>query len=208
MGRALACVAVAVALAADGAVDLRQSSIVATFKQQHAPVDATFKNFSGSIVYDAAKPAATVATLTVDMNSLDIGDDDTNAEVRKPAWFDSAHYPQASFRSTAVTPGADGHFEVSGTLDDQGPHADRHRDGQRSAAQPAPRPSTAALSCRARPLASAIRPGRACSTTRCACASTCWSRAPKVPRGRATRAASLRNRPSPSGSPSSSAVRP
>jgi polyisoprenoid-binding protein YceI len=116
MGRALACVAVSAAFAADGAVSLRQSSLVATFKQQHAPVDATFKSFSGSIAYDPAKPAATVATLTVDMNSLDVGDDDTNAEVRKAAWFDSAHFPQASFHSTAVTPGAAGHFQVSGTL--------------------------------------------------------------------------------------------
>jgi polyisoprenoid-binding protein YceI len=112
----LYCLGIAAVLAADGAVDLSQSSVVATFKQQHAPVEAAFKKFSGSIVYDAAKPAATVATLSVDMNSLDIGDADSDAEVRKPAWFDSARYPQASFRATTITPGANGHFEASGPL--------------------------------------------------------------------------------------------
>lgn len=116
IGIPLFCIAVATALAADGAVNLRQSSIVATFKQQHAPVDAAFKNFSGTIIYDAAKPGASSATLTVDMNSLDIGDDDTDAEVRKPAWFDSARFPQATFRSTTITPGAAGHFDATGTL--------------------------------------------------------------------------------------------
>ncbi len=106
----------ALALAADGALDLRQSSMVATFKQQRAPVDATFKKFNGSIVYDAAKPLATVASLTVDMTSLDVGDEDTSAEVRKPAWFDSANYPQATFRSIAVKQSAGGRLEVSGKL--------------------------------------------------------------------------------------------
>jgi polyisoprenoid-binding protein YceI len=112
----LFCLGIAAVLAADGAVDLSQSTIVATFKQQQAPVEAAFKKFSGSIVYDAAKPAATVATLSVDMNSLDIGDADTEAEVRKPAWFDSARYPQANFRATTITPGANGHFDASGPL--------------------------------------------------------------------------------------------
>ena len=112
----LFCMVVSMALAGDGAVYLGQSSLVATFKQQHAPVDATFKKFSGAITYDAAKPAASSATLTVDMNSLDVGDDDTDLEVRKPAWFDSAHFPQATFRSTAITPGSAGHFDATGIL--------------------------------------------------------------------------------------------
>jgi polyisoprenoid-binding protein YceI len=116
IGLPLCCLGITAVLAADGAINAGQSSIVATFKQQHAPVEAAFKKFSGSIVYDAAKPAATTATLSVDMNSLDIGDDDTDAEVRKAAWFDSAHFPQATFRATAITPGAGGHFEASGPL--------------------------------------------------------------------------------------------
>jgi polyisoprenoid-binding protein YceI len=116
LGLPLCCVAIAAALAADGTVNLSQSSLVATFKQQNAPVDAEFKRFSGSVVYDPAKPTATTATLNVDMNSLDVGDDDTDAEVRKPAWFDSARFPQATFHSTAVKPGAGGHFDAVGTL--------------------------------------------------------------------------------------------
>jgi polyisoprenoid-binding protein YceI len=107
---------VSAVLAADGDLNLSQSSIVATFRQQHAPVEAAFKKFSGSIVYDAARPADTAATLSVDTGSLDIGDDDSDAEVRKPAWFDSARYPQATFRATAIRPGAGGHFEASGPL--------------------------------------------------------------------------------------------
>jgi polyisoprenoid-binding protein YceI len=116
LGLLLLCLGITAVLAADGAINLKQSSLVATFKQQHAPVEAAFKKFSGSIVYDAAKPAAAVASLSVDMSSLDIGDADTEAEVLKPAWFDSAHYPQATFRATTITPRASGGFDASGPL--------------------------------------------------------------------------------------------
>jgi polyisoprenoid-binding protein YceI len=112
----LFALAISVALAADGAIDLARSRIVATFKQQHAPVEAGFKKFSGSIVYDPARPRATSASLSVDMNSLDIGDADSEAEVRKPEWFDSARYPQATFKATTITPRSNGHFDATGPL--------------------------------------------------------------------------------------------
>ena len=114
---ALAAAAFAVAaLAADSNIDLLHSTLVATFRQQAVSIDAAFRRFEGKIDYDPALPAATRATLSVDMTSLDIGDDDSSAEVRKSAWFDSAHFPRASFRSTSVKPSAAGHFDVAGEL--------------------------------------------------------------------------------------------
>ena len=103
-------------LAADGAVNATASTLVATFTQQRVAVDAPFRNFSGTISYAAARPQDTTATLLVDVDSLDLGDADASAELRKPAWFDSARYPQAAFHSSAVRPGAGGHFDVTGTL--------------------------------------------------------------------------------------------
>jgi len=92
------------------------SSLVASFRQQSVTVDAPFKRFTGSIQYDPARPADTRATLQVDMNSLDVGDEDSDAEVRGAAWFDSAHYPQAQFRSASIKP-VDAHrFEATGDL--------------------------------------------------------------------------------------------
>lgn len=117
-----ACVALAaaafaaVALAADSNIDLLHSSLVATFRQQAVPIDAAFARFEGVIDYDSARPAATRATLSVDMTSLDIGDEDTNAEVLKSAWFDTAHFPRATFKSMSVKPSAAGHFDATGEL--------------------------------------------------------------------------------------------
>ena len=111
---AAACAAAA--LAADSHIDLEHSSLVATFRQQAVSVDAAFRRFQGEIDYDPALPAATRATLSVDMTSLDIGDEDTNAEVLKSAWFDTAHFPRASFRSTSIKAATASHFDAVGEL--------------------------------------------------------------------------------------------
>lgn len=116
----LGCALAVAVLSADSNLDLSKSSIIATFRQEAAPIDVPFRNFTGTIVYDAANPAATSAELAVDMNSLDVGDETSSAEVRKPAWFDSGKYPQATFRSTAVKPGAPGQFDATGTLSIKG----------------------------------------------------------------------------------------
>lgn len=104
------------ALAADSNIDAAKSTVIATFKQENVPVDAPFKTFSGRIVYDPANAAAATASLDVDTGSLDIGDEAYNAEVRKKNWFDSGAYPKATFRSTAIKPGAAGRFDATGTL--------------------------------------------------------------------------------------------
>jgi polyisoprenoid-binding protein YceI len=105
------------ALAADGnTLDPAKSTLVATFRQEAVPVDAPFKSFSGHIAYDAARPAAATATLEVEPDSLDLGDEDYTAEIRKKAWFDTASFPKASFTTTAIKPGTSGHFDATGIL--------------------------------------------------------------------------------------------
>lgn len=101
---------------AGNAVDAGKSTLVATFKQEGVAVDSPFKKFTGVIVYDAKNVAGASASLDVDMSSLDIGDEGYNAEVRKKAWFDSATFPTATFRSTAIKATTTGHFEATGNL--------------------------------------------------------------------------------------------
>jgi polyisoprenoid-binding protein YceI len=79
-------------------------------------VDAPFKRFDGSIHYDPAHADDAHATLHVDTSSLDVGDDDSDAEVRGASWFDSAHYPTATFESTRITTRDAQHFDANGNL--------------------------------------------------------------------------------------------
>lgn len=97
-------------------LELPRSTLVASFRQQAVTVDAPFRRFDGSILYDPARAADTRATLHVDMSSLDIGDDDSNSEVRGATWFDSTHYPSATFQSTLVKPRDAQHFDATGDL--------------------------------------------------------------------------------------------
>jgi polyisoprenoid-binding protein YceI len=116
LGLALSCLATALALAADAGIDVTKSTIVATFRQESVPVEAPFRKFSGQVVYDASQPAVASANLDVETGSLDIGDPAYNAEIRKPAWFDSGKFPQATFRSTAVKAISAARFEATGAL--------------------------------------------------------------------------------------------
>jgi polyisoprenoid-binding protein YceI len=104
------------AAAGDPAINVANSSIVATFRQENVPVDSAFKQFSGRIDYDPAHPAAARAMIQVATASLDMGSADYDAEVRKKDWLDSGAYPDASFVSSAITAGAPGHLTVAGTL--------------------------------------------------------------------------------------------
>ncbi len=97
-------------------IDVGKSKLTVAFTQMGVSVDGTFKTYKGTVAYDPENAAASSAELSIDTASFDIGDDDYNAEVRKKEWFDTATYPAATFKSTAIKPlGAD-RFEATGTL--------------------------------------------------------------------------------------------
>lgn len=93
-----------------------RSTVIATFKQEGVAVDSPFTRFTGKISYDPQNVSAATAVVEVETASLDIGDPAYSAEVAKKSWFDSATYPKAVFRSTAIKPLAAGKFEATGTL--------------------------------------------------------------------------------------------
>jgi polyisoprenoid-binding protein YceI len=102
--------------AGNPSIDPAKSTLVVTFKQENVPVDAPFKRFNGRIDYDPALPTASKAALEVATGSMDLGSEDYNSEVRKKNWLDSTTYPTATFISTAIKPGAAGHFDATGIL--------------------------------------------------------------------------------------------
>jgi polyisoprenoid-binding protein YceI len=104
------------AAAADTPLNTVRSTVSASFTQMKVTVDAPFKRFGGSIDFDPARPAAARAHLEIETASFDLGDEDYNSEVRKPAWFDSAKFPKATFDAAGLKPLGPGRFEASGTL--------------------------------------------------------------------------------------------
>lgn len=93
-----------------------QSEIVFVSKQMGVPVEGRFKKFDAQIAFDPAKPDASKIAFTVDIASATLGVPESDAELPKATWFNTAKFPQATFQSTAVKGLGGGKFEVSGKL--------------------------------------------------------------------------------------------
>jgi polyisoprenoid-binding protein YceI len=101
-----------------------QSEIVFVSKQMGVPVEGRFKKFDAQIAFDPAKPEASKIAFTVDIASATMGVPESDAELPRPNWFNTAKFPQATFQSTAVKGLGGGKFEVSGKLSIKGASRD------------------------------------------------------------------------------------
>jgi polyisoprenoid-binding protein YceI len=105
-------------------IDLAHSTVTATFRQMGVSVDASFKRMSGVVQFDPAMAEAAKTVIEIETASFDLGDPMYNAEVAKKDWFDSAHFPKASFASTSVRATGAGKFEATGKLTIKGKTVD------------------------------------------------------------------------------------
>ena len=85
-------------------------------RQLGVPVEGHFTIWRADIAFDPKSPAAGRVAFTIDTGSARLGNAETDGEVRKPAWFDVAKFPQARFQSTAIKAVRPGHYEVAGML--------------------------------------------------------------------------------------------
>jgi polyisoprenoid-binding protein YceI len=97
-----------------------QSEIVFVSKQMGVPVEGRFQKFNAKIVFTPSKPDQANIAFTVDMTSATLGVKETDAELPKAEWFNTAKFAQASFQSTSVKALGAGKFEVAGKLSIKG----------------------------------------------------------------------------------------
>lgn len=101
-----------------------QSEIVFVSKQMGVPVEGHFKKFDAQLNFDPAKPATSKIAFTVDVASATLGVKETDAELPKAVWFNTAKFPQATFQSTSIKAVGGGKFEVAGKLSIKGASSD------------------------------------------------------------------------------------
>lgn len=101
-----------------------QSDIGFVFKQMGVPVEGHFKKFEAQINFDAAKPATSKVAFTVDIASATLGSPETDAELPKAVWFNTAKFPQATFASSGFKALGAGKYEVAGKLSIKGQSRD------------------------------------------------------------------------------------
>ena len=101
---------------AQAGIDVPRSTLTATFKQMNVPVDGKFKKLTANVQFDPSNLATSKAQIDVDVASFDLGSAEYNSQVAGKDWFDAKDFPHASFVSTAIKPGANGSYTVTGTL--------------------------------------------------------------------------------------------
>lgn len=98
-------------------VDAAHSS--AEFSIRHmmiANVKGSFRIKSGTVVYDETAPERATIDAVLDAASVSTGAADRDNHLRSADFFDAAHHPELTFRSTRVVPKGDGEYRVEGDL--------------------------------------------------------------------------------------------
>jgi polyisoprenoid-binding protein YceI len=118
---AAALILVASAAAAAGAEPMAQlvpgiSQIGFVSKQMGVPVEGQFRKFDAQVAFDPKKPEGGTVALQIDMASATLGVPQSDAELPKAPWFDTARFPKASFQSGAIRGLGGGRFEIAGRL--------------------------------------------------------------------------------------------
>ncbi len=101
-------IAAGVMLASQGSaavysVDPEHTSVTFTVRHLLTKVKGRFDRFEGRIVFDPAKPEATVVTGSIDVASINTNVEERDKDLRSPRFFDAEKFPKIRFRSLKVT---------------------------------------------------------------------------------------------------------
>ena len=103
---ALGAVAAALALvpAAHAAwqVDAAHTEVNFSINHFFTPVTGSFGAFDIDLAYDAESPENSSVTATIDVSSIDTGNDQRNGHLRSPDFFDAEKFPNITFASKSA----------------------------------------------------------------------------------------------------------
>ena len=97
-------------------VDASHSSVDFSIRHLVGRTKGRFGDFSGTISYDAAKPAASSFSGTIQVKSIDTGNERRDGHLQSPDFFAAEEYPTITFESTEVTSASENTLSVKGKL--------------------------------------------------------------------------------------------
>ncbi|HET8693393.1 MAG TPA: YceI family protein [Aquabacterium sp.] len=95
------------------------SEITFVAKQLGVPLNGRFKAFNAQLAFDPKQPQTSHVAIQIDLGSVAVNPD-TDVELVKPEWFNTAHFPKATFQSSTIKGLGAGKFEVQGKLSIKG----------------------------------------------------------------------------------------
>jgi polyisoprenoid-binding protein YceI len=93
-----------------------RSAIRFVTRQMNVPVEGQFRSFDGAVFFDPVKPGATKAEFTVELASIDLGNEEGETEAKRKLWLDTSAFPTAKFSATSVKSFGNNKFEAVGRL--------------------------------------------------------------------------------------------
>ena len=97
-------------------IDQSQSYLKFTADQAGAPFTGSWQRWDAGIRFDPTNLAASSARVRVDAASPATGDNERDATLLKPEWFDSSAHPEVIFRSIGIFAAETGGYMATGTL--------------------------------------------------------------------------------------------
>ena len=102
--------------AADWKADPNHSKVGFSINHFLTPVEGRFGEFEAQIAYDPAKPEATTIKATIQVASIDTGNDRRDGHLESADFFEAEKYPTITFESTSVEAAGEGHLVAHGNL--------------------------------------------------------------------------------------------
>ncbi len=97
-----------------------RSEIRFVAKQTGGGVEGRFRRWKANVDFRPKEPAKSHAEFEIELASIDLASEETETEVRRPAWFDTAKFPVAKFVSTTVRGLGGDRYEIDGRLSIKG----------------------------------------------------------------------------------------
>jgi polyisoprenoid-binding protein YceI len=113
---ALFALTLALPLAHGQGVVAAKSEIGFTIKQMGVKFDGRFRKWTADVVFQPTALATSKAVLDIDLGSIDLASDESEAEAKGPLWFNTAKFPFAHFVSSAIRDVGANRYEVTGKL--------------------------------------------------------------------------------------------
>ncbi len=97
-------------------IDPNHSQVGFSIRHFFSKVPGSFTKYSGTIVYDAQKPASSSVKAEIQATSITTNNEKRDNHLRSEDFFFVEKYPTITFESTKVTPVGDGKLMVEGNL--------------------------------------------------------------------------------------------
>jgi len=99
---------------------IERSEIRFAGKQTRGALEGKFRKWRANVDFRPKELAKSKADFEIELDSIDLASEETEAEVRRPAWFDTAKFPVARFTSSAMKDLGGDRYEIAGRLSMKG----------------------------------------------------------------------------------------